>query len=147
MNLNKNIIDKIIHEMNSKPQENILNDSCSYTKIAFERTNDTWLFDEIELLLPKKLHLTDNFRGCKYIEGCYMKEHMDGDYSNAYLSGGILLNNDYEGGEFMFGSEKLKAEVGEIFTFGRNILHNINTVKKGIRYSLHFHVMNQKSTI
>ena len=147
MKLSENIINKIIDEINVKSQQRVVNNSCSYTKIYFERNNDKWIFDEIEFLLPKEFHLTDHFRGCKYIEGDFMDEHRDGDYAHADLSGGVLLNSEYEGGEFMFGSEKLKAEVGEIFTFGRNVLHNINEVKKGIRYSLHFHIMKEKSVL
>lgn len=147
MKLSKNIIKKIVDEILIKPQQKIVNNSCSYTKIIFNRNNDKWLFDEIEFLLPKEFHLTDNFRGCKYIEGDFMNEHRDGDYAHADLSGGVLLNSDYEGGEFMFGTEKLKKEVGELFTFSRNTLHNINEIKKGIRYSLHFHIMKQKNIL
>lgn len=147
MKLKSSSISKIIDLIKSKEIQRVVNNSCSYTKTVFTRKENDWIFNEIETHLPFNLFLKDYFRGCTYVVGDFMSEHIDGDYSHAHSSGGILLNSDYEGGEFMFGSEKLKAEVGEIFTFGRDVLHNVNEVKKGIRYSLHFHIMKQKSVL
>ena len=70
-----------------------------------------------------------------------MSLHKDGDYARAYLSGGILLNNDYTGGEFIIEGTPLDIPIGEVFTFGRNDLHEVKPIKSGVRYSLHFHIM------
>jgi predicted 2-oxoglutarate/Fe(II)-dependent dioxygenase YbiX len=70
-----------------------------------------------------------------------MSLHKDGDYSQAYLSGGILLNDDYDGGEFIIEGTPLDIPIGEVFTFGRDKLHEVKPIKSGVRYSLHFHIM------
>lgn len=55
-------------------------------------------------------------------------------------SGGYLLNNEFEGGEFIIDGKKNKAKVGELFLFERNLKHEVLEVMNGIRYSLHFAV-------
>ena len=62
----------------------------------------------------------------------------------AILSGGYLLNEDFEGGEFIINDKKLDTPIGSIFTFGRNEMHEVNPVTKGTRYSLHFVVNKPK---
>jgi predicted 2-oxoglutarate/Fe(II)-dependent dioxygenase YbiX len=49
-----------------------------------------------------------------------------------------ILNDDYEGGEFiMFGKEQIKLKQGDLLIFPSNFLfkHKVNEVKKGTRYS------------
>jgi hypothetical protein len=81
-----------------------------------------------------------------YEKGDFFAEHKDEDKSNTpiILSGGYLLNDDYEGGEFIIEGKELNVKVGELFLFGRDVYHEVKKVKRGIRYSLHFGVIPYK---
>jgi predicted 2-oxoglutarate/Fe(II)-dependent dioxygenase YbiX len=50
------------------------------------------------------------------------------------------LNDDYDGGEIMYVVEGFEYSVpkkqGSIFIFDSNILHSVNKVNSGFRYSL-----------
>jgi len=81
-----------------------------------------------------------------YEKGDFFGEHSDGEYAapkhrqSGVLSGGYLLNDEYKGGNFIVDGKKLEVGVGELITFGREILHEITEVTDGIRYSLHFSI-------
>ena len=138
----------IIEYLDSK--EHIPSDTKRYgtkTGIILDRTKDGWLFDLIESQLSPEYKIKDVFRGLIYKKGDYMSLHKDADFDDAYLSGGILLNEEYEGGEFIIEGKTLKVPIGELFTFGRHQEHEIKPIKSGIRYSLHFHIMLRESSI
>jgi len=85
-----------------------------------------------------------------YERGDFFAEHKDEDKPNnssIILSGGYLLNDDYEGGEFIIEGKELNVKVGELFLFGRDVYHEVKKVKRGIRYSLHFGVISYKNHI
>ena len=50
----------------------------------------------------------------------------------------IILNNDYEGGEFEFfnNKNKIKEKAGTILVFPSYMVHKVNPITKGTRYSL-----------
>jgi hypothetical protein len=84
-----------------------------------------------------------------YKKGDFITEHRDGSsYGGGILSstynfqmgGGYLLNNEYKGGNFILDGKKLEVGVGEVFTYGRDVLHEVTEVIEGIRYSLHFFI-------
>jgi hypothetical protein len=80
-----------------------------------------------------------------YEKGGFFAEHKDEDRptsSPIVLSGGYLLNKDYDGGEFIIEGAELNVKVGELFLFGRDVYHEIKKVKKGTRYALHFGVIS-----
>ncbi len=136
----------IIEYLDNKKQTRIKNKTTNFTFILLERKKESWLFNFIESKLSPKYRIKDICRGLIYKKGDFMSLHKDGDYDNAYLSGGMLLNDDYEGGEYIIEGNKLKAPICEVFTFGRNELHEITPIKSGIRYSLHFHVMLREAS-
>jgi len=87
-----------------------------------------------------------------YEKGDFFAEHSDGpSYSSkdnkTILSAGYLLNTDYEGGDFIINGKKLNVNVGELFYFGRDVLHEVTEVKSGIRYSLHFAIDTEKDIL
>ena len=131
----------IIEYLDKKEHFRIENETTNYTRIVLERKKESWLFDFIESKLSPKYKIKDRFRGLIYKKGDFMSLHKDGDYDHAYLSGGMLLNDDYEGGEYIIEGNKLNVPIGEVFDFSRNELHEIKPIKSGIRYSLHFHIM------
>ncbi len=66
------------------------------------------------------------------------------DYKNSnkqlIYTGGYILNNDFEGGDFIIENKKLEVNVGELFLFKRSAKHEVLKIKNGVRYSLHFGV-------
>ena len=77
----------------------------------------------------------------KYVKGDFFTEHCDtATYGTGILSGGYLLNDEFEGGDFILDGEKLEKEVGELSVYGRDILHEVKEVTSGIRYSLHIFI-------
>lgn len=131
----------IIKFLEKKNHLRIENQKNHYTKISLNKNTETWIFDFVESKLSSQYTIKEDFRGLKYTKGDFMSLHKDGDYSHAYLSGGMLLNDDYDGGEFIIEGTPLDISIGEVFTFGRNELHEVKPIKSGVRYSLHFHVM------
>ena len=90
----------------------------------------------------------------KYDVGGYYEYHYDGngitkynDPKNKFLHGKtrklsmtIVLNDDYEGGEFTFlnslSQDLIKEKAGTIITFPSYMVHKVNPITKGTRYSL-----------
>lgn len=78
----------------------------------------------------------------KYSETEYCLEHIDSSYVQEYrsLSCSILLNDDFEGGEFCFFKKDLKYKLkkGSVLVFPSNYLypHEVLPITKGIRYSI-----------
>ena len=90
----------------------------------------------------------------KYSKGCFYDYHQDGDGVTTYdtpennwlhnktrkLSMSILLNEDYEGGDFKFYNDEefaLKEKSkGSILVFPSYMQHCVKEVTKGNRYSL-----------
>jgi len=76
-----------------------------------------------------------------YEKGDFFGEHSDtSTYGTGILTGHYLLNDEFEGGDFILDGEKLEKEVGELSVYGRDILHEVKKVTSGIRYSLHFFI-------
>lgn len=77
----------------------------------------------------------------KYDSGDFYKEHID-EYTDIQrvLSLSIVLNDDYDGGEFSFfnGSDDFKLKQGDVIIFPSNFMfpHQIKEVTNGTRYSI-----------
>lgn len=76
----------------------------------------------------------------KYEEGVGFKNHIDD--SQAYprvLSISVILNNNYEGGEFAFEhfGVEIKPKPGSIIAFSSSFvhMHRVNPIVRGVRYS------------
>ena len=123
-------------------------------------TNEQWLYD----IAWKYLHLANQNSNWDFqIDSCeamqitrYKKNghydfHFDGNgftrsqVENKFiknktrkLSMTIVLNDDYEGGEFEFLNDKnlIKQKTGTIIVFPSYIVHKVKPVTKGTRYSL-----------
>ena len=100
--------------------------------------------------INKNFELSEFITFLIYEKGDFFGKHSDKPAhitptTNTVLSGGYILNDNFEGGEFIIDKKKLKSEIGEIFTFGRNVIHEVKTVTKGTRYSLHFSINKNTS--
>ena len=77
----------------------------------------------------------------KYEQGGFYKQHVD-SYKNEVrtLTMSIMLNSDYEGGNWMFfnGEYVLKPEAGSAIIFPSNFMypHEISPILNGTRYSI-----------
>ena len=133
-------------------------------------TNDQWIYDTIWPYMEEAneragwkydIRAAENMQIIRYKKGGFYNLHKDGkgDHLSVYdepdnefkhgyvrkLSMTVLLNDNYEGGEFQFATyskEKCKIEtpefnkIGSIVVFSSDMEHKIAPVTKGIRYSL-----------
>ena len=127
--------------------------NCSYITITAENKKrkkiDDKIFSSVAKILSelKRLHphLSVNqdtgYTLLRYNKGEFYTEHVDSHRKIPRdVSCSIILNDDYEGGEFGFfgGSEKYRLKKGSAITFPSNFMfpHQILPVKKGTRYSI-----------
>ena len=117
----------------SKKKKKIDNDICNYmNKIIKE-----------ELQIYPELIITQDtgYNLLRYTKGQFYMQHVDSnkEYPRE-LSCSIILNDDYEGGEFSFfnNTEKYKLTKGSAIVFPSNFLfpHQILPVTEGVRYSI-----------
>jgi len=105
-------------------------------------------YEYLNTVAPNKFDLQSltRIRFNRYKVGTNMKGHhdhihtiFDGEKKGVpILSFLALLNNDFEGGDFlMFDGKKLKLTVGDVIVFPSNFLypHAVTTITKGTRYS------------
>jgi predicted 2-oxoglutarate/Fe(II)-dependent dioxygenase YbiX len=135
----------------NKRKVNFFNDSgCDYLSEVTQKVSN---YIETEMkkvkLLEKKMVYTFN----KYIDGDFLNYHSDlGEIkSGAIYTFVIELNEDYDGGEFMYKNRNdvevvNEKSVGGLFIFDSHILHKVNPVISGTRFSLNcwpkFHKKN-----
>lgn len=117
----------------SKKGKKIDDDICNYmNKIVKEESQ---IFPELEIDQDSGYNLL------RYTKGQFYKQHVDSSRRfPRELSCSIILNDDYEGGEFSFfnNTEKYKLTKGSVIVFPSNFLfpHQILPVTKGTRYSI-----------
>ena len=121
--------------------------------------NEKWVYDLVWDYLQVANHNSNwNFQidSCEAMQiGRYNKDghydfHIDGngftkfDNGNQFthgktrkLSMSIILNDDFEGGEFeFFNKQKVNSKRGTVIVFPSYMLHRVKPVTKGTRYSL-----------
>lgn len=82
-----------------------------------------------------------------YTNGCYFNEHTDASSFDAYLSAGYVLNDTFDGGDYIIRGHTIYPDIGELFTFGREHMHEVTKVTRGNRYAIHFAIENTKKSI
>ena len=132
--------------------------------------NEQWLFDMLYPYMQEAnekagwkydIRAAEKMQITRYKKGQYYNFHKDGkgDHPSAYdkpdnkflhghvrkLSMTVLLNDNYEGGEFQFAFYKEEKcgintpefnKIGSIIVFPSEMEHRVTPVTKGIRYSL-----------
>lgn len=82
-----------------------------------------------------KSSFIDYFQTVRWREGLFMPKHVDFNFHT--WTSVIYLNNDYEGGETVIGEKEIVPLKGKIITFqGPSVLHGVNKVLKGDRYTV-----------
>ena len=142
-----------------KKEDNVVNSnsvevdkSIRSTEIYF--INDVSLYQKIMPHVVKLNKWNYNFSRVEplqlgiYKEGDHYDWHVDDDgvaYDssagpfaglNRLLSFSILLNDDFEGGEFVMNDVLPLNKTGQILIFPSTIKHKVNPVTQGTRYSL-----------
>lgn len=140
-------------------KESNFNKNARRSKTAW--TTEQWIYDlafkYMNIANKKsewnfKIDAAEPMQITKYNVGGYYEYHFDGDGYTKYntpennwlngktrkLSMTIVLNDDYEGGEFnFFDCENLiKEKTGTIIVFPSYAVHKVNPITKGTRYSL-----------
>lgn len=117
----------------SKKKKKIDNDICNYMhKIVKE---------EVQIYPELTITQDSGYNLLRYTKGQFYIQHVDNckEYPRE-LSCSIILNDDYEGGEFSFfnNTEKYKLTKGSVIVFPSNFLfpHQILPVTEGVRYSI-----------
>ena len=134
-------VDKILEVFHSKDWSNCYDyqDKPNFKKNIWFTISKVKEFEFVQDLITKDLEkINPNYKLSElitfliYNKGDYFNEHMDWDGKpKTILSGGYLLNNEYEGGEFKVGTSIIPKNVGEVFLFSRNVYHRVKEVKEG----------------
>jgi hypothetical protein len=109
---------------------------------------EKWVYDMIQSQHPNYI-LQQPIVGFKYVVGDFLHWHTDDMYGKGMdMTGGIVLNDDYEGGIFEFEDETtLDQTPGKAFEMRRDVSHRVTEITKGTRYSLHYRLHKEKKLI
>ena len=86
-----------------------------------------------------------DFRLNKYSKGGFMSRHIDNihhshgqTYGYPQLTALLMLNDDYEGGNFLIADNEYETAKGSAIVFPSNFMfpHAVKKVEKGTRYSI-----------
>jgi hypothetical protein len=116
----------------------ILDKSMYNTKIVSSETFFCDMGNEKLLnLLHKYIRINDeseyisNVHYIKYIVGEGAKPHTDNSISDkSYI---LLLNDEFEGGEFYLDNKPIKFKKGDLLEFDGHLLHEVKEITKGYR--------------
>lgn len=117
-------------------------DNSSYHKI--EITEKTWYYYKIKNWISQELNLgeIEGYLTLFYYEkGDRFPIHVDriqhtDFYHDAIYNVNVMLNEDYDGGEFILENVEHKKPAGEIYYYESTKPHGVKMVKSGIKYTL-----------
>ena len=156
INLSKELNEDTPYGYKDVNKENV---KISYSVWVINRNNKTqWIFDKIHTYFENKTNLKikkelEKIYIHKYIEGQQFQKHTDTLYKTQIHNVGVCLNNDYDGGELVLYNpeEQLPKEIGNIYTFPSQRLHEVKKIIKGERWSiigfLHFENIELNKTL
>ena len=90
---------------------------------------------------PSNISRDSGYSLLRYKSGDYIGQHIDASgRSPRELSCSLILNDNYEGGEFAFFNQKLKFDLkrGDIIMFPSNFMypHEVLPITSGVRYAI-----------
>lgn len=138
-----------------KGSDTVTDTSVRITNINFYQRNENtnWIFDRLNWVIKEinnkyyKFDITsfDNFQYCEYYgsKGGKYDWHTDSSFGNAgditrKLSLSLLLNDNFEGGEFElnWAGNKVDINKGRLIVFPSVLMHRVKPVRRGVRKSL-----------
>jgi predicted 2-oxoglutarate/Fe(II)-dependent dioxygenase YbiX len=114
-----------------------------YVEIKYTFNNVIKQYSEEHPLFSAQ-HMTD-FRINRYSEGGFMSQHPDSihhshgqQYGYPHVTALLILNDDFEGGEFYLADKEFKLEKGSSIVFPSNFIypHEVKVITKGTRWSI-----------
>lgn len=116
----------------------------SYEHCDLQLNEDTkWIYDRLNLHLEKMANIrvvkdVDKIMINKYEIGDGFEKHQDLYFKDQIFNVAVHLNNDYEGGDFMFYEPDyiMPKNIGESFIFENTRWHEIKKVTSGERWSM-----------
>ena len=120
------------------------NFKVNYDVWVINRNDKTqWIFDKIQMYFTNETNIKikkelDKIYIHKYIKGQQFGKHADTYYKTQIHNVGVCLNNDYDGGEFVLYNpeEQLPKEIGNIYTFPSQRMHEVKEILEGERWSI-----------
>ena len=118
--------------------------SRKYDSSLINYTEDTkWIFDKLKYFFEKEtgIQIIDIKRKIhfhRFIKGGFFDRHNDARDERLYAIG-VLLNEDFSGGDFKFYNPAeyiLSKEIGNTYIFDARIDHEVLPILGGERYSL-----------
>lgn len=133
----------IMWDCNNKITEwNLLDRKYESYQIDYNESTK-WIFNKLQNFFEiqtnlkiKKLKEKIHFH--KFVKGNWFEKHNDIRDNRLYAIG-VLLNDNFEGGDFKLyipNEYTLNKETGNSYIFDVNIMHEITPILKGERYSL-----------
>ncbi len=143
----KDILDDIFTNYESSYiNRKFANDTSSYHKI--EITEKTWYYYRLKNWFSKELNLNevDGYLTLFYYkEGDRFPIHVDRIphtefYYDAVYNVNVMLNEDYEGGEFVLDNIEYKQPAGMVYYYESSKPHGVKIVKSGLKCTLIYFV-------
>jgi Rps23 Pro-64 3,4-dihydroxylase Tpa1-like proline 4-hydroxylase len=141
--------DLILKKYATKPIDGnqIHESSVSYTYKNMNDVEDRWILDRFILWISKELDITIDWENTEtnefylqtYVKGDKFNKHSDSIHNRLYGLG-LLLNDDFEGGEFVIENIFNNTETfnfqkitGNCYFFESIYEHELHEIKEGIR--------------
>jgi murein L,D-transpeptidase YafK len=115
-----------------------------YDSQTINHSNENmWLFDKLKLFFENETNIQiqtikNQLHFHKFIKGDWFGKHNDIRENRLYAVG-VLLNDNFEGGDFLFYNpteQRLDKTIGNTYIFDVRIEHEITPILEGERYSL-----------
>jgi hypothetical protein len=132
----------ILSKTNNTTDWNLTDRKYDSHQIKYDE-NAKWIFDKLKIFFEtetnlKIIKLKQQIHLHKFIKGDWFGKHNDIRENRLYAVG-VLLNDDFEGGDFKIYNPNeylLNKETGNTYIFDVKTEHEITPILNGVRYSL-----------
>lgn len=137
--------DLILKKYATKPIDGnqVHKSSISYTYKNMDDVEDRWILDKFILWVSKELDVSVDWENADsnefylqtYVKGDKFNRHTDSIHNRLYGLG-LLLNDDFEGGEFIINNTEtfnFQKIIGNCYFFESIHEHELYEIKEGIR--------------
>jgi hypothetical protein len=122
------------------------NKGCSYTSIPIDKTNSRWILDRIIKWVGEEVNCDIDWDNNTSFDEIYFQSYKIGDrfekhddkvYNRVYTTG-LLLNDSFDGGEFIvdvsFDKRKtFENKIGNCYVIESMLKHEVTEITKGCR--------------
>lgn len=142
-----NIIDRAENLNDWRP---LINNIYHYqiSKLNLQPTEESRIIDYCKDFLDIDLEVVDASI-MKYEKGDFIKRHVDRFvdiesktkyHTNMLYNINMILNNEFEGGEFYLNGSPYIQDIGTVYHYRSDQFHEVKPVKSGTRYSVLFYI-------